>query len=79
MVTPYSPLRDLLMELLAQPGMEKEMDAWRDLPYAEGIYSGIWDGEIWQTLKDTEGRLFFFFGKRSDNKLGISLTVGFDE
>jgi len=47
MVAPYSPLRNLLMELLAQPGMEEEMDAWRDLPYAEGRYSGIWDGEVW--------------------------------
>ena len=76
MVAPYTPFRELLTEFLARPGMEEEMDAWRDAPSTPGHYKGIWDGEVWRTLKDAEGRLFF---AKRDDELRIGLTAAFDE
>jgi len=54
MVAPYTLFCDLLTEFLARPGMEEEMDAWRDAPSIPGHYKGIWDGDVWRTLKDVE-------------------------
>ncbi|KAF8481366.1 hypothetical protein JB92DRAFT_3132926 [Gautieria morchelliformis] len=75
-VVPFASLKDLLSELLAHPGVEDQLNAWREQPATEGTYKAIWHGNIWKTICDADGNLFF--GPRKDDKLRIGVTCGLD-
>jgi hypothetical protein len=75
-IAPFASLKDLLAELLARPGMEEKIDAWRGQPLHSGRYQAIWDGKIWKTICDAEGDLFS--GTRTDTELRIAGTCSLD-
>ena len=75
-VVPFASLSDLITELLARPGLEGLIDAWRTHCQPPGKYAAIWDSHIWKTIRDADGCLFF--SAREDNELRIAATCGLD-
>jgi hypothetical protein len=75
-VVPFASLKDLLAELLARPGNEGLIDAWRTQRTSAAKYGAIWDGHIWKTIRDANDD--FFFAARGDNELRIAATCGLD-
>ncbi|KAG1851633.1 hypothetical protein DFJ58DRAFT_842116 [Suillus subalutaceus] len=61
-------------------GMEKEMDVWRKQENPAGKRTRIQDGDIWQTLRGSDGEFFFDNSseRSSCDELRIGITLGFD-
>jgi hypothetical protein len=80
---PSKSIESQLVSLLAVPGVEEAMDAWRGAPRRAGEYIDVFDGEIPKSLQDPEGHPFFRNGpddklKGPNGELRIALTLGVD-
>ncbi|KAG2063843.1 hypothetical protein BDR04DRAFT_945156, partial [Suillus decipiens] len=76
---PQNPLSNGIPRFLSQDGIELQLDAWRSQPTTPGKRSSIQDGEIWKTLRGTDGNLFDNTAERQDaDELRIGITLGFD-
>ncbi|KAG1861529.1 hypothetical protein DFJ58DRAFT_839673 [Suillus subalutaceus] len=77
---PQNPLSNGILRLLSQDSIELQLNAWRSQPTTPGKCSSIQDGEIWKTLRGTDGNLFFDnTAERQDaDELRIGITLGFD-
>jgi hypothetical protein len=80
---PSKSLESQLVSLLAVPGIEDALDAWRAVPRCRGEYIDVFDGEIPKNIPDPEGRPFFRNGpneklKGPNGELRIALTLGVD-
>ena len=76
LVSPYAPLKLLLTEFLSRPGLEENVESWRDQTDFKGTFRGPWDGAVWKSIKDVNGE--HFFKKRMDNELRLGVTCGLD-
>jgi hypothetical protein len=80
---PSKSIKSQLVSLLAVPGVEEALDAWRHLPRRRGEYMDVFDGEIPKNLPDPDGLPFFRNGphdkpKGPNGELRIALTLGVD-
>jgi len=80
---PYKTIESQLIDILAVPGVEAELDKWRTRTRTPGKYSDIFDGDIPKKLKDHDGLPFFrntinSVVKGPDGELRIGLTLGVD-
>jgi hypothetical protein len=68
-----------LRAILEIPGMEDEMEQWRDVPRTPGVYNDMFDGRVPQQLKGPDGRPFFENPKPANStELRIGGVLGFD-
>ena len=77
---PSKSLGEQIVELLAIPGMEDEMDKWREWARTEGEYHNIFDGDICKTIPGPDGLPFFRHDLKEmpDGELRLGVTVGAD-
>lgn len=78
---PYILPSQLLVQLInSTPTMEADLDKWRSRTYKPGQLTCIQDGEVWRTLPDSNGGLFFDNDpdRASASELRIGVTCGFD-
>ena len=80
---PYKSLAEQLAEIVALPGMEDELDQWRQQNRKHGKYSDFFDGGIARDLKGHDGHPFFSNHglermEGPDGELRIGLTLGAD-
>lgn len=79
---PYKSLEDQLATMLANPGIEDEMERALDQATAHkpGVYFNIFDGRVCQRLQAPDGSRFFFPDARtkSTGELHIGVTLGVD-
>ena len=55
---PFQSPCSLLSNMLAQPHIEQELEAWMACSRSEGTYREIMDGAVWKTMKTATGDLF---------------------
>ena len=77
---PSKSIEDYLTTMLAVPGMEDEMEAWRKKTRVQGTYTDIFDGEVCRTIKGVDGSPFFHpaAGVLEPNELRIGVSLGAD-
>lgn len=79
---PYKSLEDQLATMLANPGIEDEMEKALDqaTSHKPGTYTNIFDGRVCQELRAADGSRFFFPDARakSTGELRIGVTLGVD-
>jgi hypothetical protein len=80
---PYKTIESQLIDILAVPGVEAELDKWRTQTRTPGKYSDIFDGDIPKNLKGHDGLPFFrntinAVENGPDGELRIGLTLGVD-
>ncbi|KAI0366608.1 hypothetical protein BV20DRAFT_913843, partial [Pilatotrama ljubarskyi] len=77
-VSPLRLISAAIMYLVRQPGMEAELEAWeeRQIP-PPGEYHSIQDGQVWKTIKGSDGELFFG-PDRDRDELHIAVTFHVD-
>jgi hypothetical protein len=76
-VAPIQLLSTGLRTFFERPGMESAVNSWKTRPHVDGELKSIQDGEVWKTLKDSEGRSFFF-DPRADNELRLGVSFSLD-
>ena len=75
---PMQTLSNLLTEFLWRPGMEEIVGSyWKKRPRKAGYRCDIMDGDIWQTTKGPDGRLFFDPADETE-ELRIGVNLGID-
>ena len=77
---PSKSIEDYLTTMLAVPGMEDEMEAWRKKTRVQGTYTDIFDGEVCRTIKGVDGSPFFHLAagvlEPNELRIGVSLAAG---
>ncbi|KAJ6629617.1 hypothetical protein B0H10DRAFT_1292762 [Mycena sp. CBHHK59/15] len=77
MVSPIQLLSSGLQDFFNRPGMVDAVEAWRKRPSADGELKSMQDGEVWKTLKDAQGRSFFF-GAHSEEEIRLGVSFSLD-
>lgn len=77
---PIQTLSSLLVDFLARPEIESNINGWRTQEHKIGHYADISDGTVWRTLRGPDSKLFF---SPTDNQptiseLRIGVTLAFD-
>jgi hypothetical protein len=81
---PFLSISAQLESILNTPGIEGDVDWWRNLPQHKGYYRNISDGRVWGESLDPEGELFFrsatVGGKKCapDGELRIGVALAMD-
>ncbi|PIL33759.1 hypothetical protein GSI_04384 [Ganoderma sinense ZZ0214-1] len=77
---PYKSLTEQLTAILAMPGMEEAMQAWRRRRRVAGRLVDIFDGLICRALRGPDGRPFFRYDlpEDPDDELRIGVVLGLD-
>ena len=77
---PTKSIEDYLTTILAVPGMEDEMDAWKKKTRRRGIYKDIFDGDVCQTIPGVDGSPFFHPADDilEPDELRIGVSLGAD-
>jgi hypothetical protein len=77
MVSPIQLLSSGLQDFFNRPGMVDAVEAWRKRPSANGELKSMQDAEVWKTLKDAQGRSFFF-GPHSEEEIRLGVSFSLD-
>jgi hypothetical protein len=73
---PIQLLSDFLEEFLARKGIEDEMEAWRKYESPQEHLCHLQDGDVWKTIKDSEGHSFFENPcPKEELRLGITVSL----
>jgi hypothetical protein len=73
---PIQVLSSLLVDFLAQPGIETAAEEWKSRVEEPGKYKDIMDGEVWRTMKCADGSLFFDAADDSEElRLGVTMSL----
>ncbi|KIM79981.1 hypothetical protein PILCRDRAFT_89847 [Piloderma croceum F 1598] len=80
---PYKTIESQLINILAVPGVEAELDKWRTRTWTPGKYGDIFDGDVPKNLKGHDGLPFFrniinAVENGPNGELQIGLTLGVD-
>ena len=77
---PFSPLSSLLVDFLAQPGIEDAVEQWRtDEPSPPGEYKRVMDGRVWKEIQDHNKAPFFAEDSLTeDGELRIGVNISLD-
>jgi len=77
---PSKSIEDYLTTILAVPGIEDEMEAWRKKTRTPGRYTDIFDGEVCKTIPGVDGSPFFYPKDNvlEPNELRIGVSLGAD-
>jgi hypothetical protein len=74
-----APLSSLLVDFLAQPGMEEAVESWRDDPPSpQGEFNRIMDGRFWKEVLDSTGKPFFdkeSLGEEGEIRIGVNISL----
>ncbi|KII93303.1 hypothetical protein PLICRDRAFT_100818 [Plicaturopsis crispa FD-325 SS-3] len=77
---PMKSLGEQMATMLAVPGIEDEVDSYRQQRRVDGKYNNIFDGRVCKELRGVDGKSFFF-GDESDmeeGELRIGVLMGVD-
>ncbi|KAL0945173.1 hypothetical protein HGRIS_004324 [Hohenbuehelia grisea] len=74
---PMKSIESQLRDILEVPGMEDELELWRQKPRTPGKLTDNFDGEVCKTLPAPDGSRFFENPPRHQ-ELRIGLTLGAD-
>lgn len=77
LVAPVQLLSDSLREFFQRPGMIAAVNLWKVRPRTSGESRSIQDGEVWRTIKGSDGQSFFF-GESSEREIRLGTTIGLD-
>lgn len=75
---PTKSIEGQLRDILAVPGMEDTLEAWRSIPRSAGVYQDNFDGEICRTLPGPDELPFFqnpIPGGSDELRIGVTLGV----
>ncbi|KAI0027268.1 hypothetical protein K488DRAFT_74674, partial [Vararia minispora EC-137] len=76
---PYHSIEAQLRDILAVPGIEEELEKWRDLPRQPGRYTDSFDGRVLREIRGPDNRPFFENPSPvCDDELRIGVTFGID-
>ncbi len=67
---PFLSISAQLELILSAPGVEGDVDWWRNLPRHNGYYRNISDGRVWSEILDPEGKRFFRSATMGSKKCG---------
>jgi len=74
-VYPYHPITAQLATMLRNDKLEELLDyPYERQPPPDGVISDVYDGYLWNEIKDDRGEKFFA-GNRSDIRIGFGLNV----
>jgi len=73
----YRPLISQLRSMVARPGSLAKFESWRQRVVRPGVYSDIYDGEVWRTL-EVPGDGYPFFNQSGDSVVHIGLGCNID-
>jgi len=73
-------LEEQISDLLAVPGVEDELDAWRRKDRVPGEYTDIFDGNVCKELPGYDGKPFFLPDQKEveDGELRVGVSLGVD-
>jgi hypothetical protein len=76
---PFCPLSSLLVDFLAQPGIEDAVEEWRtDEPSPPGEYNRVMDGRVWKEIPDCNGKPFFdedSLTEKGELRIGVNISL----
>ncbi|TDL13710.1 hypothetical protein BD410DRAFT_734965 [Rickenella mellea] len=73
---PIQVLSSLLVDFLAQPGIEAAAEKWKARTHEPGKYKDIMDGNIWKSSACADGTPFFDGSDESGElRLGVTLSL----
>ena len=76
---PFCPLSSLLIDFLAQPGIEDAVEEWRtDEPSPPGEYNRVMDGRVWKEIQDCNGKPFFdedSLTEKGELRIGVNISL----
>jgi len=77
---PMKSLEEQISDLLAVPGVEDELDAWRRKDRVPGEYTDIFDGNVCKELPGYDGKPFFLPDQKEveDGELRVGVSLGVD-
>ncbi|KAJ6501498.1 hypothetical protein C8R47DRAFT_229150 [Mycena vitilis] len=79
---PTKSIEEQLKDMLSVPGVEDEMDLWREKARKPGVYEDFFDGLVSKEIEGPDGLPFFRSGasptSAPDNELRVGLTLGVD-
>ena len=77
LIFPFAGIRQQLTTMYRRQGFESHLRHWSNRQQFNNILTDIYDGQVWQTLKESsdEGSPNFFRPEVSDSHLGIILNL----
>ncbi|KAF7367179.1 hypothetical protein MSAN_00977800 [Mycena sanguinolenta] len=76
-VAPIQRLSDDLRHLFSRPGVVPAVNAWKSRKRSEQDLKCIQDGNVWNSIKGPDDKLFFFKGD-SDKEIRLGVTFSLD-
>jgi ssDNA-binding Zn-finger/Zn-ribbon topoisomerase 1 len=73
-IYPFAGILQQLTSMFRRPGFEDSLRHWTNRSPSDGLLSDIYDGQIWQTLKDDDDSNFFR-SDVADSHIGIMLNL----
>ena len=74
LIYPVASIRQQLHSMFQRPGFEELLRHWVNCSQSGNVLSDIYDGQMWQTFKDTDSSNFFRPDK-ADTNLGLMLNL----
>lgn len=77
LIYPFSGIKQQLAAMYRRPGFEKYLRHWANRRQFDDILTDVYDGELWQTLKESsiQGSAKFFRNEVADSHLGLMLNL----
>ncbi len=76
MVYPLPSLKAQIIAMYRRPGFESLLEKWTNRDEEAGLYTDIYDGEIWKTFpSSTDNSAQFFTPDTADSHLGIMINL----
>src|SRR5213080_2432876 len=76
MVYPLSSLKAQIIAMYQRPGFESLLEKWTNRDEEAGLYTDIYDGEIWKTFpSSTDNSAQFFTPDTANSHLGIMINL----
>ncbi len=81
---PFLSISAQLEGIFSSPGIEDDVDWWRNLPREQGKYQNISDSRIWNKILDPEGKPIFRSANENgrkcapDGEIRISIALAMD-
>ena len=77
LVYPVASIQQQLHSMFQRPGFEELLRHWANRSLIDNVLSDIYDGQVWQTLKESseQGSNKFFRSEKADNHLGLMMNL----
>lgn len=77
LVYPVACIQQQLSSMFLRPGFEKSLRHWTDRIRPDNVLSDIYDGQIWQNLKESSEQMSnkFFRPEKADSHLGLIMNL----